>query len=234
MTLYCKQITYDEILPYWDILWRDRERMIQYSAMRMMGGYDSDIKNTYKWRAFAVCDDKRGGKIVGVNAGHKSGAREYRTRGLWVSSEYRGRGIAQQLFKQLEDQAKHEMCRWLWSYPRLAALPAYCKAGYEPFGEADLGEFDHCIRAKKDLSVLTTTVWNIFENPLEDLQWLDQVDLLDKQGILLGQNEEVRGNFVHITQHWINDLWMQPESGVGEHYPLHIHKGNPDNPIHVL
>lgn len=234
MTIYCKQIDYEDILAYWGILWRDRERMIQYSAMCMQGGYDSDIKNTYKWRGFAACSDTLNGKIVGVNAGHKTSARDYRTRGLWVSADHRGKGIAQMLFAQLENQAKNEMCRWLWSYPRLAALPAYQKAGYEPYGEPDMGEFDHCIRAKKDLSVLTTSVWSLNDNPLENPTWLDQIDLLDKQGILLGQNEQVRGNFVHVTQHWINDLWMQPESAVGNSYPLHVHRGNPENPIHVL
>jgi len=232
--IYTKQISYEEILPYWNVLWKDRERMIQYSAMKMQSGYDPEIKNNYKWRGYSAISESHNNKIIGVNAGHKTGPREYRTRGLWVSQDFRGQGVAQLLFEQLEKQAKNEMCRWLWSYPRLAALPAYQHAGYEPYGEPDLGEFDHCIRAKKDLSVLTTSIWNLFENPIEDPLWLEQVDLLDKQGILLGQNEEVRGNFVHITQHWINDLWMQPESGVGEHYPLHIHKGNPDNPIHVL
>ena len=233
--LYIKQLEYSEILPYWEILWRDRQRMIQFSAMKMMGGYDPEIKNNFKWRGYSVVDSSRNNKIIGVNSGHKSSKRDYRTRGLWVSQSERGTGVAQKLFEQLETQAKNEKCRYIWSFPRLAALPSYQKAGYESYGESVLGEFDHCVRAKKDLSLVTTTIWNLFDNPLENQKWLDNIDEMESNGSLLGQNEEVRDNFIHITQHWVNDVWAFPEWGLEDKMkPLRTVRGLLKNPAHVL
>ena len=231
MSISYRQINYEEISPLWDILWPNQEHN-PYSSMCMLGGTNVRIRDMYKWRAWGAFTQAN--QLIGCNAGHKSGSDEYRTRGLWVSERHRGMGIAQQLFARLELQAKNEQCRWLWSYPRLASLPAYQKAGYQTFGDTDRGEWDDCVRAKKDLSLVTTTVWNLFENPLEDELWLKEIDILDKQGILLGQNEEVRGNHVHITQLWCNDKWCQPHSAIGEKNPLKTISGDLSNSDHVL
>jgi GNAT superfamily N-acetyltransferase len=232
MDLVIKSIKYDDILPSWRKLWRSRQDLESHSAMLMMGGHDPEIKNTFKWSAYAVYDWD---KCVAVNAGHKSSKRDYRTRGLWVDETHRGRGIAKMMFEKLEHQAKSECCRWLWSYPRLAALPAYINSGYVPFGKPEHGEFDQCTRARKDLSYLTTTVWSVDNNPCESQQWVEAVDELDKKGFLLGQNEEVRGNHIHITQHWVNDLYATPMVGVKNFMdPVERVYGELNNPIHVL
>jgi len=222
-------IDYMEISQSWNQLWAEGHE--PYSSMLMNSGFDHHIKDQYKWRGFAV---KHRGLIVGVNAGHKSSPRDYRTRGLWVDPDYRGQGIAQLLFEKLENQAQHECCRWLWSYPRLSALGSYIKAGYEPYGTPEMGDWDHCTRARKDLSIITTTVWNIFDNPTQDQQWVEEMDNFDKKGFLLGQNEEVRGNNIHITQHWVNSLYSHPHWAVAEKNPLQTVVGDIDNPVHVL
>ena len=223
-------IDYKVIIPYWDILWPDQEHK-QHSAMLMRGGHDSDIHTKYKWRGWAV---KERGQIIGVMCGHKSSSREYRTRGLWVKEEMRGRGVAKLLFEAAERQARAECCRWLWSYPRLQALGAYQKAGYESYGPTERGLWDDCVRAKKDLSVLTTTVWTLQNNPLEHTGWCAEVDKFDKENTLLGQNEEVRGNFIHVTQHWVNEDYCYPQAGVGDRVPLTEKRGDPTDPLHVL
>lgn len=232
MKLDIKQIDYDTIYPVWNILWPGQDHR-SHSAMVMKGGHDSEIHEKYKWRGWAVYD---GYGIVGVMAGHKSGPREYRTRGLWVKETHRGQGIANMLFAMAEKQAKNECCRWLWSYPRLQALGAYQKAGYESFGKPDRGEWDDCVRAKKDLSLITTTVWNIEQNPLEDPKWLQNIDLWDEQGILLGQNEEIRNDrYIHITQHWVNELYSYPLAALGTDISPVLEKiGDPSDPLHVL
>ena len=228
-----KRIEFIDIVPYWNKLWGDRIHTV-YSSMLMRGNHDYHIKDTYKYRCWCAYDSARKDRIVGVMAGHKSEPLCYRTRGLWVDPDYRGQGIAQGLFALAELQAKNEHCRWLWSYPRLAALPAYMKSGYVAYGEPDLGEYDHCVRAKKDLSVLTTSVWNIDDSPIEDSMWLDQINIWEMQGSLLGQNEQVRGTFIHITQHWVNEMYMQPMGAIGARENVRIVVGDLDNADHVL
>lgn len=228
MKIYTKQIDFNTIKEPWDNhLWTHRENT-PYSSMLMRGGHDPQIKEKYKWRAFGAY---MGNSLLGVNAGHKSGNRDYRTRGLWVSQRSRGTGVAQLLFSVMENQAKNECCRWLWSYPRLAALPAYQKAGYVSYGEPDLGEFDHCVKARKDLSSITTSIYQNInsENPMMDAFWIDSMDKLEDKEILLGQNYEIRGEFVHITQHWVNDLYETIEKK-----PLTLIRGDLNNKDHVL
>jgi len=84
------------------------------------------------------------------------------------------------------------------------------------------------------LSVLTTTVWNIDDCPIEDSMWLDQINIWEMQGSLLGQNEEVRGTFIHITQHWVNEMYMQPMGAIGARENVRTVVGDLDNADHVL
>ena len=87
----------------------------------------------------------------------------------------------------------------------------------------------------EDLSHITTTVWSVDNNPCESQQWVEAVDELDKKGFLLGQNEQVRGNHIHITQHWVNDLYATPMVGVKNFMdPIERVYGELNNPIHVL
>lgn len=227
-----RKVEFEQVMPSLEKLWPGR-KLAPHSSMLMRGGHDYKIRDLYKYRCWAAYNADNT-KVVGVMMGHKSERQCYRTRGLWVDPAYRGKGIAQRLFGMAQLQAMNETCRWLWSYPRLSALGAYQKSGYIPYGDAGKGEYDDCVRAKKDLSIVTTTVWNLFENPCEDIKWLAHIDKVEKDGHLLGQNEEIRGNCIHITQHWINELWMQPEWAIGDRNPLQVIKGDLDNIIHVL
>lgn len=197
-----KRINYTTILPAWEKLWPGREHF-SHSSMRMMGGHSPEIRDTYKWSAFGVYDKTR---LVGVNAGHKTSQFDYRTRGLWVDPDYRGKGIAHQLFEKMEEQAKFEGSRWLWSFPRLASLPAYMKAGYIPYGDTVHADFEQNVKAKKDLSVLVTSVFKL-DDPILDSNWYQEVEALENANKLLGQNEEVRGNFLHVTQLYVNEFY---------------------------
>lgn len=232
MNYQIKKIDYVTILPAWEKLWPGREHSA-HSSMRMLGGHGPEIRDTYKWTGFGVYDGKR---LVGVNAGHKSSQFDYRTRGLWVDPDYRGQGVAQQLFEKLEEQAKYEGSRWLWSFPRLPSLPAYMNAGYIPYGETEHAEFEQNVRAKKDLSLLITSVFHV-NDPLLDNNWNTEVEALESANKLLGQNEEVRGNFLHVTQLYVNEFYtMWDLDTIKSRLPTPIYqvKGDHKNTDHVL
>jgi len=131
------KISFDTILPIWqDKLWPNRESAIEpMSAMTwpFEGAPDPidmsifDYKPTF-WGVYI--DDK----LVGVNSGHRTHHTQYRSRGIWVDPDYRGRGIAQQLFTLTEHQALVEGSLLLWSIPRKTALSSYTKFGFETVG----------------------------------------------------------------------------------------------------
>jgi GNAT superfamily N-acetyltransferase len=81
---------------------------------------------------FAAYDNER---IIGVNSGHKTADKLYRSRGLWVDPNYRKQGVAQLLFESTETQARLEGCDAVWSIPRKTALSAYQRFGFETVGD---------------------------------------------------------------------------------------------------
>lgn len=225
---YLKRINFEQIKPIWNILWKDRKQE-PFSSMTMKGDFDSKIKDIYKFSAFGVYES---GKLIGVNAGHKSAQLEYRTRGLWVAQDYRGNGVAQMLFTKLEEQAKAEGARWLWSFPRLSSLPAYMRAGYKSYGDPEKAEFEQNVRAKKDLSIVTTVT---FREGQLDKTFDNEIEILERQHKLLGQNTEIRNGINHVTQHWCNDhyiMWKSDKKVLPK--PATIIIGDLDNPNHVL
>jgi len=130
------KITFDDILPIWkDKLWNNRISDIKtHSSMTCPIDKDSiyDMK-IYEYPAtyWAVLHNDI---IVGVNSGHKTSDCDYRSRGLWVATEYRGNGLGKLLLDTVIDQAILEECNIIWSVPRLTALPTYEKAGFETIG----------------------------------------------------------------------------------------------------
>lgn len=132
-----RKISFDTILPIWkNELWPDRTSAIEtHSAMTwpFEGAPDPIDMNIFDYKPTfwgVYIDDK----LVGVNSGHRTDNTQYRSRGIWVDPDYRGRGIAQQLFTSTEHQALVEDCLLLWSIPRKTALSSYTKFGFETVG----------------------------------------------------------------------------------------------------
>ncbi len=131
-------IDFETIEPIWrEKLWPGRTSAIEtHSAMTWPYGnksaeYDMRVFE-YPATFFAIYDDK---KLIGVNSGHKTTNKLYRSRGLWVDPDYRKQGIAQLLFGSTETQARLEGCDAVWSIPRKTALPAYQRFGFETVGD---------------------------------------------------------------------------------------------------
>ena len=122
-----KQITFEEILPFWLKLWawHTPETVETHSYMRHLAGH---FETFYPEIAYfgAICDNK----IVGVNSVHTLPDGTCRSRGLWVDSEYRGNSIGTLLLEVCVSWATGR-ASCIWSYPRNTSWNSYKKAGFE-------------------------------------------------------------------------------------------------------
>ena len=92
--------------------------------------------------------------LVGVNSGHMTLDRLYRSRGLFVFPEYRGQRTAQKLLLKTISQAYFEKAIACWSYPKRESWAPYNSTGFTHRGdtyyfrwETSLaGENSRCIR----------------------------------------------------------------------------------------
>lgn len=132
------EISFNTILPIWrDYLWPNRTSPIETnSAMTFKGGYEL-LNMATKPTFFAYMID---GNIAGVNSGHMCTNNEYRSRGLYVFDQYRGRGIGTKLLKATIAQAELEGARMCWSYPKDSSWKTYERAGFELASEFEVSE----------------------------------------------------------------------------------------------
>lgn len=127
-SMIVRKISFEEILPFWNLLWPNRKsKILEMSSMTYLGGYDISIYQKYKPTFFGLYIDN---KIIGVNSGHKTKKDYYRSRGLWIDSLHRGSNLSLILLKKVDDQAIFENCKYVWSIPRQGALSAYIKNNY--------------------------------------------------------------------------------------------------------
>lgn len=123
------EINFDIIYPIWrDLLWPNRTSPIEStSAMNFLGDYD--IKNmNYKPTFFAYIYSNQ---IAGVNSGHLCFDNSYRSRGLYVSENFRKKGIGLALLQKTIEQAINENAKFVWSYPRQQSWMTYERAGFQ-------------------------------------------------------------------------------------------------------
>jgi GNAT superfamily N-acetyltransferase len=133
-----RTIPFEEILPIWrDYLWPERYSSIDSnSAMCFLGGYD--LVNMQATPIFFSCVN--GGEIVGVNSGHMCKDSHYRSRGLYVFPNFRGKGIGTALLRATIEQAKKEGAVLCWSYPKLTSWSVYEKVGFRLASEWEKSE----------------------------------------------------------------------------------------------
>jgi GNAT superfamily N-acetyltransferase len=90
--------------------------------------HDMRIFNNYTPTFFGVFDQD---KLVGVNSGHRTKDNEYRSRGLWVDPDYRGKKIGKILLQSTINKGVEEGCDLIWTLPRQSSMPAYSSVGFE-------------------------------------------------------------------------------------------------------
>jgi len=137
-----KKITWDQILPIWK-KYLPNMSLETNSAMCLFLNDGKILEKNWEepiydlqnmeftptfWGAFDNA------KLVGVNSGHMTLDRLYRSRGLFVFPEYRGFGIGQKLLMKTIAQAIHEKAIVCWSYPKKAAERSYNSQNFQSLG----------------------------------------------------------------------------------------------------
>lgn len=139
------EIDFDRISDTWKtFLWPER-----YINGREMERYNLEGKYEY-WYAvikrmspdnrLRVLNPKYIGyfeknRLVGVLSGYKTNYNHYRVRGMWVNIHYRRKGIATKMIRYMENEAKENNCKYIWSIPRESAVELYMKLGYKNEGK---------------------------------------------------------------------------------------------------
>ena len=122
-----------EVKPLWsEHLWplRSSSEITPVSSMMFLGGIDTDIKKNKP--SFWIAEQD--GLAVGTISGFKTAEKQYRSRGIWIHETARGRGLSLELFRTMQARAVDQHCNMIWSYPRLTALSAYKKFGFDTVG----------------------------------------------------------------------------------------------------
>lgn len=123
-----KKILWNEIEDIWkNYLWINRMSPIESnSAMNFLSEHSSYNMTTTP-TFFGYFENNT---LAGVNSGHMCENYQYRSRGLYVFENYRGKGIGVQLLLTTISQAKKENSKLIWSLPRKTSWKTYQRAGF--------------------------------------------------------------------------------------------------------
>ena len=113
-------------------LWPERvEPIEETSALLFKEGIDLNYRSS---EVFFVKAERKG-KIIGVCSGQRTGPREFRSRGLWVSGNFRGQGIGTKLFFAVEKETQKRGCFSLWTLARYSSKKFYQTVGMKDSGK---------------------------------------------------------------------------------------------------
>ena len=128
-----KVVPFNIIYPVWrDKLWVWRKSKIeQSSAIDFLGKYTERILEETPV-CFACYDD---GEIVGVNSLLPTSNTYCRSRGIYVNSEQRLKGVGRALMEATLEYAEWLRFECIWSLPRQTSLPFYLKFGFRQITE---------------------------------------------------------------------------------------------------
>lgn len=150
-SMLIKEISFSEISEVWSLyLWPDRKSPIEpVSAITLQGSYDMSLMSSipFFWGAFA---DPGSNNLIGVVSGFQTDETHFRSRGIWVHSEYRNQGLGSLLLGQVFKRAEDLKCDHVWTMPRVSAWPFYKKNGFRISSETNEFEFGpHYLAVKK-------------------------------------------------------------------------------------
>ncbi len=133
-------IGFDEIKKVWEnFLWPERQSAIEpVSWISPQGLIDMEMK-LGEPTFVGMFDFEK--KLQGVVSGYSTSSDYYRSRGLWVSPDYRQKGVGRLLMSQLMTHARQEGHAYIWTMARHSSVGFYQKAGFETYKQTDQYEF---------------------------------------------------------------------------------------------
>ncbi len=134
-----KIIDFNTIQPIWqNELWTGRTSLIEpVSVINETGTIDMNIlTNIPTFYGYYVHD-----WLVGVNSCFRTSTGAMRSRGLWVHTEFRGKGIGTKLILDMIPSAKENQITKIWTMARHSSVDFYLRMGFEKYGETNQYEF---------------------------------------------------------------------------------------------
>ena len=137
--LVFEECEFETVLPIWKSeLWPKRQSPIEpLSAIAPNLEIDMNIMQNNP--LYVVC--KENGKIAGVGSGHPTGNGSYRIRGIFVSPNFRNRGIASALLQLQIQNAKRLKMKFVWLLSRNGNDELYITNGFHITTRTDKYEF---------------------------------------------------------------------------------------------
>lgn len=123
-------ISQAEALEFWRRhLWSETVKPVAPVSSMVLGwGYDMAIYQIAQPFFFGV--RSANSELVGVVSGFATSSEHFRSRGLCVLPEFRGRGPGVLLLKAVLTKAEDLGFRLVWSFPRDSAFATYQRAGF--------------------------------------------------------------------------------------------------------
>ena len=130
---------FKDIFPIWrNRLWPERiEPIKKTSALLFKEGIDMNYKSSEVFFIKAEVNKQ----IIGVCSGQRTGSKEFRSRGLWVSEDFRKKRIGSGLFFAVEKETKKRNCSYLWTLARHSSEKFYRSVGMKNCGKTDKFEY---------------------------------------------------------------------------------------------
>ena len=132
--------TFNEIKEIWsEELWPMRKSAIEPVSWMDMNGH---ICNEYAdVRPHFWCIRDSQGKPIAVISGHETPPFGFRSRGLWVSVNYRRQGHATKLMQHLVTWATQLKYSQVWTLPRITSWSFYKSLGFQIIRKSEDYEF---------------------------------------------------------------------------------------------
>ncbi len=148
--LHFTETSFENVLKIWSQhLWPKRLSVIEsISYINIDGCIDDSIKNYINSAKFFCIIYNN--KTIGVLSHHQTAENTVRLRGLWVSPEFRGKGVGSELImKSILSASKNATEIWLMS--RIVNTVYYKKFGFLDHKYTDMYEYGPHLIMKKTI-----------------------------------------------------------------------------------
>lgn len=131
MIVSIKNIDFSLIKDIWSkFLWPNRQSSIDPTSAVIYPTWPFEYNTEFLLSTPSFFGIYENNQLAGVNSGHKTGKIMYRSRGLYVFPEFRGKKYGKILLEHTCEQAEKESSIFCWSIPRIDVRSVYESAKF--------------------------------------------------------------------------------------------------------